>query len=99
MWHMKLRTNHIFLGAFMLFSLASCVKADNYEGPDASIEGKVVNEGGKQNFLTCTGNFSIRLEQLSWTETPAPQDIPIKYDGTFKNSKLFNGHYRVSLKG
>ncbi|GAO42566.1 DUF3823 domain-containing protein [Flavihumibacter petaseus] len=95
---MKLRMGKLLLGACILLA-ASCVKPDNYDGPDASFEGSVLNEGFKQNLQTCTGNFAIRLEQLSWSETPSPQDIPIKYDGTFKNSKLFSGHYRVSLKG
>ncbi len=95
---MKLSLGNILLGTALLLA-ASCVKPDNYDGPDASLEGNVLNEGFKQNILTCTGNFAIRLEQLSWSETPAPQDIPVKYDGTFKNSKLFKGHYRISLKG
>ena len=83
----------------MLMTAGSCVKEDNYPGPNASFEGNLILEGTKENIQTCTGNVSIRLEQLSWSETPAPQDIPVKIDGSFKNSKLFKGHYRVSIKG
>jgi hypothetical protein len=36
---------------------------------------------------------------LNWSENPEPFDIPIKIDGTYKNSKLFGGHYRISIKG
>lgn len=92
---MKLRT--ILLGACLL--MASCVKKDNFDAPEASLEGNLVDQNSKINIQTATGNVTIRLEQLSWSTTPAPQDIPVKMDGSFKNSKLFKGHYRVSIKG
>jgi hypothetical protein len=75
----------------MLMAGSSCVKKDNFDAPDASLEGSLIEEGTKSNIQTCTGNVNIRLEQLNWSETPAPQDIPIKIDGSFKNSKLFKG--------
>jgi hypothetical protein len=96
---MKLLINNLLLGACMIMAVSSCVKEDNFDGPNASFEGSLVQDGKGANIQTCTGNVSIRLEQLNWNETPAPQDIPIKMDGTFKNSKLFKGHYRVSVKG
>jgi len=96
---MKLQLSTIILGAGMLMAAVSCVKKDNYDAPDASFEGNLVDQGSKNNIQTATGNVTIRLEQLSWSATPAPQDIPVKIDGSFKNSKLFKGHYRVSIKG
>jgi hypothetical protein len=85
----------------MLMAGASCIKKDNYPGPNASLQGNLFLDGSssKDNVQTCTGNFSIRLEQLDWSSTPTPQDIPVKYDGTYQNTKLFSGHYRVSIKG
>jgi hypothetical protein len=96
---MKLQLSTILLGAGMLIAGVSCVKKDNYDAPEASFEGNLVDQASKNNIQTATGNVTIRLEQLSWSATPAPQDIPVKMDGTFKNSKLFKGHYRVSIKG
>lgn len=96
---MKLRISTILLSVCMMMGAVSCIKEDNYPGPDATLEGNLVEEGKGANIQTCTGNVTIRLEQLNWSETPAPQDIPIKPDGSFKNSKLFAGHYRVSIKG
>lgn len=93
---MKLQLSIVILCAGIL---TSCVKKDNYNAPEASLEGNLADQGSKGNIQTATGNLAIRLEQLSWSETPAPQDIPVKMDGTFKNSKLFKGHYRVSIKG
>jgi Domain of unknown function (DUF3823_C)/Protein of unknown function (DUF3823) N-terminal domain len=98
---MKLRINAILLGLSILMTVPSCIKKDNYPGPDASLEGNLFQDGtaSKTNIQVCSGNLSIRLEQLSWNATPAPQDIPVKYDGTYQNTKLFKGHYRVSIKG
>ena len=96
---MKLQLHTILLGAGLLIAGASCVKKDNYDAPEASLEGNLFDQNSKNNIQTATGNVTIRLEQLSWSATPAPQDIPVKMDGSFKNSKLFKGHYRVSIKG
>jgi hypothetical protein len=96
---MKLQLHTILLAAGMLMAGASCVKKDNYDAPEASLEGNLFDQNSKNNIQTATGNVTIRLEQLSWSATPAPQDIPVKMDGSFKNSKLFKGHYRVSIKG
>src|SRR5262245_1853222 len=89
----------IVLAAGLLMAATSCVKKDNFDAPEASLEGNLVDQNSKNNIQTATGNVTIRLEQLSWSATPAPQDIPVKMDGSFKNSKLFKGHYRVSIKG
>jgi hypothetical protein len=96
---MKLQPSTILLAAGMLIAGASCVKKDNYDAPDASLEGNLFDQNSKNNIQTFTGNVTIRLEQLSWSATPTPQDIPVKVDGSYKNSKLFKGHYRASIKG
>jgi hypothetical protein len=98
---MKLRISTIFLGVSMLVAGASCIKKDNYPGPNASLQGNLFldGSGSKNTIQTSTNAFQVRLEQLDWSATPAPQDIPVKYDGTYENSQLFSGHYRVSIKG
>src|ERR1700744_4504095 len=89
----------IFLEMFVLLGLSSCVKPDNYNGPDASLQGSVIQDGSDSTVQTCSGNFRIELEQLSWSSTPTPQYIPIKTDGTYENTELFSGHYRLSIHG
>lgn len=96
---MKHMSRSVLFGIFLLICASSCLKKDNYAGPDASIEGTVFDETSKNAVQTCSGNFSIRLEQIDWSDAPSPQNIPIKIDGTYKNSKLFSGHYRISLFG
>ena len=84
----------IILGVCLLAS-AACTKIDNYEGPNASFEGRLIDVVTGENFQTGTGNIQVRLLQVSWSSTPAPQEIPSKVDGTFKDTKLFAGTYKV----
>jgi hypothetical protein len=95
---MKKTIGRILLGLTILASSA-CTKIDNYGGPNASFEGRIIDATTKENFQTSTGNINIRIEQISWSETPSPQDIPSKMDGTFKDSKLFKGKYRITPMG
>jgi hypothetical protein len=94
---MKKLISRMLLGLTVL-AASACTKIDNYDGPEASLEGNIVSsEGG--NLLTSQGSTQIRLEQISWSATPSPQEIPSKFDGTFKDSKLFKGKYKVIPKG
>ncbi|TZF85027.1 DUF3823 domain-containing protein [Pedobacter sp. BS3] len=95
---MKKLTSRILLGVSLLTS-AACTKIDNYDGPNASFEGRLIDAATGENFQTSTGSVTVRLEQISWSETPVPQDIPSKMDGTFKDTKLFSGHYRITPIG
>lgn len=94
---MKNLMSKIFLGITIMAS-AACTKIDNYDGPNAAFEGNIISsEGG--NLLTSQGSTQIRLEQISWSATPSPQEIPSKFDGTFRDTKLFKGKYKVIPKG
>lgn len=93
---MKQLINSILLGIIILSS--ACTKTDNYDLPDASFEGSLIASTGG-NLLTSQGSSQIRLEQVSWSATPSPQEIPSKFDGTFKDTKLFKGTYKVIPKG
>ena len=94
------KTASIFLGLSLLATMA-CTKTDNLAGPDSGFQGNLVDAtaGGKSNVLTETGGMQIKLEELSWSATPTPQYIPSKPDGTFEDSQLFKGHYRVTPYG
>lgn len=51
------------------------------------------------NFETAANSVQIQLEQISWSANPTPQFIPSKFDGTFEDTKLFKGTYRIIPKG
>jgi hypothetical protein len=86
---------NIILTGVVIITAAACTKTDNYEGPNASFEGNILSsEGGK--LLTSGGSTQIWLQQIGWT---TPQTIPSKFDGTFQDSKLFKGSYKMVPTG
>ncbi|MDB5120939.1 MAG: hypothetical protein JWN56_2157 [Sphingobacteriales bacterium] len=95
---MKKLISRILLGVGILASSA-CTKIDNFKAPDASFEGRLIDVSTGGSFQTSTGSVRIKLEQISWSETPSPQEIPSKMDGTYKDSKLFKGKYRITPIG
>ena len=74
----------------------SCTEIDNYDGPDSTLQGQLTDKVTGKNYITETGGVQLMLEELSWSDTPAPQYFGCKPDGSFFNSRLFSGHYRVT---
>ena len=91
---MKKLISRILVGVAILAS-SSCTKIDNYGGPNASFQGNIISSTGG-NLPTSGGSTQIKLQQIGWT---APQTIPSKFDGTFEDTKLFKGGYRVVPTG
>ena len=76
--------------------LSSC-EVDNYPAPDGTLTGTVIDATTNQGFVTQQPNgFRIRYEETSWGENPQPENFWVKPDGTFRNTKIFAGTYRVS---
>lgn len=86
------------LGVGLLTS-AACTKIDNYDGPNASFQGRFIDATTHANFQTAQNSIQVQLEQISWSDNPTPQFIPSKFDGTFEDSQLFKGTYRIIPKG
>lgn len=77
-----------------LISVTSCMETDNWDAPDARIYGTVIDEYTNAPLLTDQNDWQIRIWERSWTaSTPQYQDLPVKADGTYNNSKLFAGTY------
>jgi hypothetical protein len=95
---MKQLISRVLLGVCVL-ATSACTKIDNYDAPDASFEGRLIDATTHANFLTSQNSIQVRMEQVSWSATPSPQEIPSKFDGTFKDTKLFKGTYRIIPKG
>lgn len=79
--------------------LGSCKKYDNYQEPDATLTGKIIDKTTGEPIQLEPGGAQIRLEELSWGEKTGaaviPQEFNIKQDGTYNNTKLFAGTYNV----
>jgi len=85
-------------GLALMFTF-SCTDIDNYDGPNAQMSGRLIDKTTGENYVTGQGEFSIRIWEMSWSENPGPQDIPIKQDGTFSDSKLFAATYDMQPYG
>ncbi|RVU00141.1 DUF3823 domain-containing protein [Mucilaginibacter limnophilus] len=92
---MKKQISRLLLLGISVLAVSACTKTDNYEGPNASFEGRIIDATTGENLQSETGSTQIRLEQQDWETTASPQTIPSKYDGTFKDTKLFKGKYKV----
>ncbi|RYD91873.1 MAG: DUF3823 domain-containing protein, partial [Sphingobacteriales bacterium] len=80
---MKKQLSRLILLGIGILAVSACTKTDNYEGPNASFEGRLIDVTSGENLQTSQGSTQIRLEQISWSATPSPQTIPSKFDGTF----------------
>lgn len=87
------KITYLVLGlAFLGFS--ACLKKDNVDGPDAQIHGNIIDSYTGKPLLSSQGDWSIRIWERSWTESvPINQNIPVKQDGSYNNTKLFAGTY------
>jgi hypothetical protein len=83
-----------YLFATVLFF--SC-EIDNYDAPDGTLTGRIIDAVSGNPVSTEQPNgFRIRYEEISWSDNPTAQFFWGKADGTFNNTKLFAGRYRVT---
>lgn len=80
----------------------SC-EIDNYDLPEETLKGKVVDVATGEPVLTDQGSegIRVRLRELSWTETAVADnfDFFCMKEGIFQNTKVFKGHYNVRIDG
>lgn len=80
----------------------SC-EIDNYDLPEETLKGKVVDVATGEPVLTDQGSegIRVRLRELSWTETAVADnfDFFCMKEGIFQNTKIFKGHYNVRIDG
>ncbi|SJN48902.1 DUF3823 domain-containing protein [Sphingobacterium sp. JB170] len=98
--------NKIILSGFILvtslLSACSLFERDNFEAPDVTLEGEVVDVLSGERILTDQGGegIRVRLTELSWGDNVEHNpDFFCKPDGTFLHTKLFAGHYNVTVDG
>ena len=99
---MKKITSFI-LGTAILMSASSCAlfELDNYDAPEETLRGRVTDQKTGAPVLTDQGSegIRVRLTELSWEGNVTPQDFSCMPDGTFQNTKLFEGEYRIEVDG
>ena len=96
MKHMKL-FNYCILSVLLCFILTGC-EIDNYDEPDCTIEGKILDHMN-QPFQVNQGAGIIRIREISWakdsTTYTANRTLKVQQDGSYRNTKIFNGTYRL----
>jgi|SRR5665647_161518 len=87
----KILILNLILGAFFLYSC----KLDNYSVPDMTLDGSVVDKVTGENIQTRQPDgIKIRLVEQGYSN-PQPYDFWTKSDGSFRNTRLFAGKYKV----
>ena len=84
--------------SFLIIPLVLCAcKIDDLDAPDSTFEGRLVDAGGNGIQLEQGASSArLKLEELSWSNTPLPLFLNLKQDGSFINNKLFPGNYKVT---
>lgn len=96
---MKKTLKYIYFSAIVV-ALSGC-ETDNYDGPDASLKGRVFIAGTDEQISTENGkgNMKIRMKEISWTEVDQDaiewRELNMKMDGSYQNDKLFSGTYQI----
>lgn len=75
---------------------------DNYDEPEETLQGEVVDIKTGKPILTDQGSegIRVRLTELSWGDNVSPNpDFYCMSDGTFQNTKIFKGHYNIRVDG
>ncbi len=90
--------------AALMMSMSSCslFEIDNYDEPEETIWGEVVDVATGERVLTDQGSegIRVRMTELSWGENADHNpDFYAMPDGTFQNTKVFGGHYYVRVDG
>lgn len=83
-----------------LMSFQGC-QLDNYEYPNASLIGQLVDSETNESMPTQSQNGArIHLyEYYNGQWSPQPNDFWVKQDGTFENNVIFPGKYRIIAEG
>lgn len=94
---------YIFGLSALLFSSCGYFEYDNYEAPNSGLEGIVVDRKTNEPLQAEAANsYKVEYYELSWEEAghanTQSQFFWGKDDGTFLNTKIFAGKYRVTLK-
>jgi hypothetical protein len=83
------------------FAFSGC-EIDNYDGPDAGIEGTIFDHLGNP-FEASHGAGLIRSREISWTGGEdgyiGNRTLYVQQDGTFRNTRMFSGTYRLLPMG
>ncbi|HEY0768910.1 MAG TPA: DUF3823 domain-containing protein [Sphingobacteriaceae bacterium] len=92
---MKIKNIIYILSCFSLFLISSCTEDDNYDGPNATIKGAIIDDITKLPIQTEQPNgITIRMLETKYSN-PSNIDFWARADGTFENAAMFSGEYSI----
>lgn len=80
----------------LIMGQQSCSKIDNYDMPNATLTGEIIDVVTGAPIQTNVYDCMIKLDELSWSQNPQPLKFTTKPDGTFTNTKVFAGKYKIT---
>lgn len=87
----------ICLILWLTYSFSSCEK-DNMDGPDATFSGELRDKKtGELIPQEISDGSRVYFIEMGWGDTPPVQNMLIKKDGTFSNSMIFSGDYKIIM--
>jgi hypothetical protein len=96
------RLHNIILIATSVLVVNACGKIDNYEDPEETLTGRIIDKSTGQpiQIESGGGGVQIRYHDLTWaqqTGSPATsyREFNVKPDGSFNNTKFFEGEYKL----
>jgi len=95
---MKLFLRNYIALIFCCLLAVSC-EIDNYDAPDATIQGTFYDHTG-QPLLMNHGSEYLRMREVSWAKGDtnvviANRNLKVQQDGTYRHTKQFSGEYRM----
>ena len=88
--------------ALLMLSSCSMFEIDNYDEPEETIQGRVVDVKTGNPVLTDQGSegIRVRLTELSWGDNVEHNpDFFCRPDGTLQISQIFKGNYNIRIDG
>lgn len=85
----------------LLFTANACTEVDNYDAPEETIIGRIIDKKTQKPMQTEVGDGGVRLKllEMSWSDNPTPYYTTVKQDGTYQNTKIFKGNYIIEALG
>lgn len=98
------RTIYSIALSLAVIMASSCKKFDNYDGPDQTLQGRIIDINNGRNVQSEVSGDNgagtrIRLLEISWSDNPTPLLLATKQDGTYINTKVFAATYKISAEG
>lgn len=84
-----------------LLTAGACTEVDNYDAPEETIRGSILDAATGRPMPTEVGDGGVRLKllEMSWSDNPTPYYTTVKQEGVYQNTKIFAGTYIIEPLG